>query len=175
LTAASQDASKKEAAKATPTSQDKQAEALPWQTRRRLYVSELAKQLQNVTFPYFLNGDGGFKNVFVGKWVEFDGVMPTGFKGEQGEDIPLEMEPQTLAIPAKLFSPSNGPGILEATVRILHLRFESSAFDQWKSVQAGTHVRFRVTLAQFNILLGTTQNGGVVTLSAQVAVPLPGK
>jgi hypothetical protein len=79
LTAASQDASKKEAAKATPTSQDKQAEAVPWQTSWRLYVSELAKQLQNVTFPYFLNGDGGFKNVFVGKWIEFDGVMPTGF------------------------------------------------------------------------------------------------
>jgi hypothetical protein len=171
LTATAQDTSKKQATKPTPASQDSQAKALPWQTSWRLYVSELGKRLQTVTSP-LLYVDDGFKNVFEGKVIEFDGIMPTGLKGEPEEDIPLEMGPRTLAVPAKLFSPLNGPEIVQASVRTLHLRFESSALDQWKSVQAGARVRFRATLRERNILLGTTQNGGVVILIARLAVPL---
>ena len=174
LPAPAQDGSQKETTKLRPNSQDSQAEPLLWQTSWRLYVSELAKQLQNLTAP-IPDLDEGFKNVFVGKWIEFDGVMPTGFKGKPGEDIPLEMEPQTLAVRAKLFSPLNGSEIVKATVRTLDLRFESSALDQWKSIQAGTRVRFRAPLNERVILLGRTQSGGVVILLARQGVPIRGK
>ncbi|HUQ94592.1 MAG TPA: hypothetical protein VM120_23120 [Bryobacteraceae bacterium] len=150
-----------------------QAKLLSWQTNWTLYVSELTKRLHQVTAP-LLYLDEGFKTAFIGKSIEFDGVLAKVPQGRPDANILLQMDPQPLAIPVWMFSPgADRAKTVSVTATELQLSIDPSASDRWKSIQPGTRVRFSATLDERPILLGTTTAGGVVFLRATLAVPRP--